>query len=399
MKPKRLTELEPAEVSLVTRGANKRKFLVYKSQKGNPGMKKEILDLIAKADPKALKKVEAVIKEYCAEKADTAAGALQNPSNQQAGPSERAIAALKAAARILTPFKEEVGGELLQKVMSAAGMQQAKEPATISEGGSVGATQTSKSATQSPEPIKDEHMVVAMKAAEDAMKESLAKLGYQKYPEGKLQMKALDKKTEEEDEDEADDVSKSATVSKSQEGETKVAEQVLKADGSLNLDAIPKEARGAIEHIFKAQQELVKKNADLSKELEDRKAAEEKREIVAKADSFTHLGLAKDEVIATLTDARKLGSESYIRVCKQFETLSEQGRTSGIFSEIGSDLPGEAGGPTGDGAWAKIEKAAQGYVAKSGEKLSKEAGLDSFLQTAEGQRMYADYKAGRKGGI
>ena len=364
-------------------------------------MQKEILDLIKKADPKKLAAVEAVIKEYCAEKANTLQGAAQNPANQQMsaadgptnmGPSERAIAALKAAARILTPFKEELGGELLQKVLAAAGMHSPKEPGTISQGGDVAkADKVKKGATQSPEPIKEEHMVEAMKAADEAMKASLKKLGYEKYPEGKLQMKSLEMET---DGDEDEEVEMSG-VEKSDKGDSKVKQEVLKADGSLNLEAVPEALRPTLEHVFKTQQELVKKNADLTKELADRQAAEEKREIVAKADSLTHLGLPKEDVVATLTDAKKMGTEAYIRITKGYEALNEQNKASKLFTEIGSGLSDNGA----EMPWEQIEKAAAGYVAKSETKCSAAEGVSKFLETAEGQRMYGQYKASRKGGI
>ncbi len=393
---KNLHDLEPAEVSLVTRGANKRKFLVFKSQKGNSVTKaaKEIQDLMKNVDPAIIAKVEKVIKDMSTPQIPGAA----NPNAQSTMPSERAQAALKAAARILTPFQKELGGELLQKVMQAAGMQMPDgKPGTI-EGNNMGLENkdTNKSSTQSPEKVTDEHAALAMKDAECAYKAALAKLGYQKYPEGKLQMKSLEG-ADAADADEEDDVEKSGVKKADKpKGESKVAEQVLKADGSLNLEAIPEAVRPAVEHIFKAQQELVKKNADLTKELEDRKSAEAKREVVAKADSYTHLGIPKEEIVATLEDAKKAGTEAYIRITKQFDTLNEQSRTSGLFKEVGSSL---SGGPGSAGAWEAIEKAAISFVQKSGEKMTKEAAVEKYLETDEGNRQYAEYKANRKGGI
>lgn len=390
---KRLHSLEPAEVSLVTRGANKRKFLIFKS------MEKQMLDLIKNADPKAMAAVEKVLKEYCGTTKSTGlAGAAQNPANEQAapgaatvGPSERAMAALKAAARILTPFKGELEGELLQKVMQAAGMEMSPAaPAPRAEGGNM---ETNKGmSSQSPEPIKEEHTVEALKAADEAFKQALAKLGYQKYPEGKLQMKAAEPKIAPEGKDKAD-IEK---ADKSKQGDPKVSEQILKADGSLNLEAVPAEMRAVAEVIFKGQQELVKKNAELTKNLADRDAADAKREVIAKADSYTHVGLPREEIIATLEDARKLGTESYVRICKQFDTLNTQGKSSNIFKEFGSNLEGKSNGA---GSWEAIEKAAQAYVAKSGEKVSKEQAVTNFLETAEGQRMYREHQASRPEGV
>lgn len=341
-------------------------------------MQKEILELIKKADPAKLAAIELVIKEY------------QSVDAQKISTSERAIAALKAAARILTPFKEELQGDLLQKVMAAAGMQLPKEPDTISQGGKMEEQELEKG-TQSPSPIKEEHMVEAMKAAEDAMKAALQKLGYQKYPEGKLHMKSGDDMEDMEDVDSSDisDEQVEIEISKSHK------QEVLKADGTLNLEAVPKALRPALESVFKAQKDLVKKNASLSKELADKQAAEEKREIVAKADSLTHLGLPKEDVIATLQDAKKMGPEAFARISKSYEALNEQNKSGKLFTEIGSSLSDSSI----EMPYEQIEKAAMTHIAKSGVSKSKEEAVALFLETAEGQQMYGQYKASRKGGI
>lgn len=362
---KHLSDLEAAEVSLVTRGANKRKFLVFKGREGN-SMDKEMQKLIREADPKALAEVEKVIKAYCD---------MEKNEDKKTVLSDRAQAALKAAARILTPFKKELDKDLLKKVMGAAGMQMSgeEENDTTAEERMENSL-TKEQATQSPSPIKAEHEAIAMKAAKAAFQTSLQKLGYQKYPEGKVTNKSFAGDT-----DGAD--------AETEEDETVSKQAVVKADGSLDLEAVPESVRPVVEAIYKGQQELVKKNAALEKELADTKSAHREKELVAKAESYTHLG-SKDDVLATLKDADKLGAEAFSRITKQFDSMQAQAESSAAFQEIGSNQP--RGGAT---TWEMIEKAALGLVEKSGDQgMTKEQAVEKFLLTPAGQRLYTDYQ-------
>lgn len=359
---KHLHDLEAAEVSLVPKGANKRKFLIFKSREGN-SMDKELVEMIRKGDPKAVKRVEKVLKDYCdmAEKSEE--GGMMD---------DRAMAALKAAARILTPFKDKLPGDLVGKVMNAAGMQMSGEEMNDSNAPEREENSLTKElGSMSPEQVKDEHEIAAMKSATDAYNSHLQKLGYQKYPEGKLQMKSAE--SEEDGETEEDEsVSKTA---------------VVKADGSLDLSAVSESVRPAIQAIYKSHQELVQKNAALEKKMADQASAVREKEIVAKAASFKNLGLAHEEVVQTLKDADSVGTEAFTRVCKQFETLETQAAQGGLFREIGSNQSSK-----GRTTYEAIEKAAEGMVAKSGESLSKAEGIDKFLKTELGGRMYVDYQ-------
>ncbi len=42
-------------------------------------------------------------------------------------------------------------------------------------------------------------------------------------------------------------------------------------------------------------------------------------------------------------------------------------------------------------AWAKIEKSASEFVAKSAESISKEQSVERFLRTREGAELYTQY--------
>lgn len=90
-----LTDLVVAEVSLVERPANRRKFLLFKSEEGEG-----VADLT---------KPEPAQEEASSEKA------------QESGLSEKAAQAVKAALRLLNEHKEELPGDLLDHLAALAG--------------------------------------------------------------------------------------------------------------------------------------------------------------------------------------------------------------------------------------------------------------------------------------
>lgn len=226
--------------------------------------------------------------------------------------------------------------------------------------------------------VKKGHMHAAAEAATKAFSEHLQKLGYDKYPTAKMGFAR-----EMGDEDKNVKKGKGETVAKS------------------NVAASPREreAQRKLELVQKAANDKIQ---GLEREILGMKAAERRKEIVAKAAEFTYLGLPSDDVVAQLLDADRLGKESFERVCKSFTALSNQNKTSGLFSEMGSSLSMSAGSNgTSENAWAKIEAGAMGLVQKSaggGAPMSKDQATTAFLQTAEGQRLYAEYKSGRAHG-
>jgi len=174
----------------------------------------------------------------------------------------------------------------------------------------------------------------------------------------------------------------------------------LDAETQTKLDAVFK----AHEQITKAYEKVEKENGELKAEIAALQNVNKTKELVQKSAGWKHLGLPNETVVAMLSDAQKVSPESYERVCKSFDALDEQGRAGKAFGgdltrEIGSNLPGGSG--SGDSTWSRIEKAASGLVLKSadGSDASLADKVAKYLETAEGQRMYAEHQAGRKDGI
>lgn len=233
------------------------------------------------------------------------------------------------------------------------------------------------------EGVEKGHMDEAVEKACSAFKEHMEKLGYQKYPTAESAIMKSKAKPESEDEDE---IEKSKL-------EKEKGEPVAKAD--LSTDA---KIREAIEKQDVRLKEAVAKGDKLEAQLKARDVADKKKEIVQKAASFRHVALPQEDIVASLEEAASISPKSYERVCKSFETLNEQGRTSNVFAEYGSNL--SSTGSTPDDFEAKINRMAEGIVQKSGDvKLTKEAAYAMALQSPEGQRLYSEFKANRKGGV
>lgn len=441
---KRLQDLEVGEVSFVPEGANKRKFLVYKSKSGGPmASPQEALQKLLKADPAVMQKVDGVLKAHFT---PGKPGAPEAPAKPAPAPTpepkaaatpgeispeeaEQAKHALKAIVRIITPWKDKLSPILLHEVLDAAGFEatvgsddgeeadpaegadpaaampvgkddgavnvgdghpvvgahaSGKDPAVEEEVGKMTGGYALPEKIESEEKdvlekmgIKKESMDGAKEVAKAAYKAHMEKLGHREYPDAELQMKSVHKNKEEE----GGHVSKTA-VAKS-------------ANGALDLSMVPVAARPMVEAIYKGHQELVLKNAALEAKLEQRDASDRKRELIQKAASYQHIGLKMDDVVATLEDAAKAGPEALERITKQFDTLNEQARTSKVFAEYGSSQSA----PMSGGAEAKIDAAVSSIVQKSSGATSKEQAYEAFIRTTEGQRLYAEFKSGRKDGI
>lgn len=397
----------------------------YPSLKPDSGVKKgakmaaasqSLQDMISKTDPNVMKKVEDCIKSHYAgvgkglgapdcdpeedgdnpDAAPAASGTLEKEDtgapSEGGGMDDQSTAAVKAVVRILNPFKAKISPLLMHQIIDAAGFEltsngAGNEPGATKIGdgmqeGAAAEMEDKEGGVAYPEKIESTvskaHMDEAMADGQKAYKEKMEKLGYRMYPDAEMTMKTKDGAPVAKEKGEP--VSKSATPA---------------TTNALDLSTVDASTRQKVEKIFKSHNDAI---TSLQEQIKARDARDRHKEIVAKAASFQNIGLPSDEIVATLEDADKVSKESYERIVKNFEVLNEQGKNSKLFTEMGSNLP--AGSNDSANAWAKIEKAAQGWVAKSGDtKMSNAQAVEAFLNTAEGGKLYADYKAGRKDGI
>ena len=303
---KRLYDLDAAEISLVKKGANRRRFLITKSARGHmPAHKSSLQDKISKTDPGVMAKVEERLKAHYgeAEKSKVAPegedaakigkdGAEED--SREAGLSSQAHAAVKAVVRILSPFKDELSPLLIHQILDDAGYELAEakhedgesseDEAAEHEGGedmeeAEKRFQAIPAKVEGDEkdalPIAKEHFRAAAEEGEKAYKAHLAKLGYEKYPPAETAMKSLYKSEDEEDQDEDEG---HEDVNKAKKGES-----VAKSSTSPDLTRLDPKTRASVESVFKSNRDLIKKTGELETMIKDRDAKDRRREIVAKA--------------------------------------------------------------------------------------------------------------------
>src|SRR5271157_2952072 len=120
---KQLHTLEPVEVSLVGKAANKKKFLIFKNRKGKTmTVAEQVKQMIAKADPKAMAALEKVVKEMSGGKKEVYKWKGEEPNSSVGQLDERAQAALKAVGRILQPHSDQIHSGHLKEVADAVGV-------------------------------------------------------------------------------------------------------------------------------------------------------------------------------------------------------------------------------------------------------------------------------------
>jgi len=381
---KQLTKLDPNEVSLVPVGANQKKFLVLK-EGSDP-----VLDRIRKSSPKVLEKILSVVVKAFGKKDENDEEDTINDKLE--GLSPAAQTAARAIARIAAPHADELTGDHVDAVLGEVGIGEGNK--NESEGGS-------------KVKVKPEHMESAKSAAKKAYKEHMSKLGYQKYPEGELTMKEDD---DEDDEDEKAKKAKAEKMKKEEEEEAEKAkkakeakvgkESILKEDGTINLEAVSTEQRPLFEAVNKMVTESASrakaaeaKAADTEKVFKEHRESVRKAEIVRKSGEFKNLSQADSQF--QLEMAEKAGPEAYEKVVKILEASNAQIGAGKLFTEVGN--AGQSEGSLT--VQAQIEKAVEGLVAKSADKITKEQAYADFMSTNEGQALYAKHQASRPNGI
>lgn len=157
---------------------------------------------------------------------------------------------------------------------------------------------------------------------------------------------------------------------------------ILKADGSLNLDAVPKDLQPAMSLLFKDRAETAKKLKDAEEKIE--KADKEKKRAVwvTKAAEFKDLpGTNVEELADTLMELSDEGAE---RITKQLRSNLEIIEKGDFFSEHG-----RPGGPGAGGtAIEKVNQLVSGMIKKD-EKLDQAAAIQVVMR--ENPALYQEY--------
>lgn len=314
--PTRLTDLEVYEVSLVKRGANRRKFLMLKSQGENM---KDILKDIAdqKVDEK---QIQELVEKHC--------------KDETKEKKERVVKSLIANARFTSLVKNDLGYELANKLLFG------KDSAEGSDN-------------------QDDN----------------------NKPKEKVTMSDKEKA----EKAEAEKVAKAATDKAAAD---KVIADKAKAEKAKN--AAPAPGSDEITAIKKANEDLVKKNADLEKEIAVERNERIQKEFMTKAESFKHITVKTDELCSLLKEAKvSLSKESYGVLESLLEKSEEALKESALLKETGS------GG--GDGFSSTLQKvnALTAEIRKQDPKLTAEQA--ESLVWNQNPALYKAYNDERRG--
>jgi len=127
-------------------------------------------------------------------------------------------------------------------------------------------------------------------------------------------------------------------MSKDKEAVKKEQQEVLKADGTPNLDVRPETARAAFETIWKAQQEAKAEAEGYKQKLEKELTEKETQKFLTKAAEFSNLSIAKEDLAEILkASSKNLSKEHYAQLEKTLKSANESSKE--IFKEAGTGHP------------------------------------------------------------
>lgn len=282
---------------------------------------------------------------------------------------EREKAAVKAIARIAAPFKDTLSHEHIQAALKEVGFQDGAEDAPQDEKDPH--DEQVHMSWAIPEGIEEEHHATGMDMARKSYKDHLEKMGYRKYPDpSNEETNGLEKSKHGVDEDDEED----------EEEE----EHVGKIAKSLDLSSFPKAQQEQLHMIFKSNNELVQKNADLEKELKVERDIRKLKEFEDRAKSFKHLGVNSTELATIMKSLSEKDNESFEKVERILRAVNSQMASgSNLYSEIGSRISKS----DGNSAEAKLDTLVDSVVHKADGSKTKEMIYDEVIQTREGKKL------------
>jgi len=384
---KRLTKLEPGEVSVVSRAANRKKFHILKNEDGSMPEKPMPADASHERLLAALDNVSETDLHSIAKAAEAVAIAK---AEGDAGDS-RLQTTLRAVGKMLVPYTKarEDGTPAitmadLNPILEAIGIgaesgddvaeeaeEGAEELMTMSvdksvDGPGVGPgiekADAAMSGMTKPDGVSDAEHEAAKAAAKAAYDAHMEKAGYSDTKKAEEEEKDPEPATTKSEENmEKDDVAKSA------------------------LSGFNAEQRAALEPIFKSQREAIAKAEAKAARLEETLL---RKEIVAKAEGFRNLGIETQELADQLFEMQTKHPEGMPRFEKLLKSLDAQASRGGLFKEVGS----QAKGDTGSTAAEQLDAAVASIVAKS-DGRSKAQVYRDFVKSPEGAELYKAYQA------
>lgn len=392
----KLHDIRPGEVSLVRRGANRRRFLLAKADTGE--LDRELLPILAAPSDHEVELLDAIRKSGGDESVEKAAAAysrlgaaLRDAYGEAGVPDE----VLKAARKQLVEEDQEDldNGAAdddeteLSKADAAAGDLIFKDDFTAEQRQAMAKSGEAMSDGSYPIPNKD-YLQRAIRAVGRGKNNSHDAI--RKHIETRARaLGATDLLPDSWDVKKEDTMTETTTV------------PIKKEDGTWDLSGVPEEQRPALELVLKMhddelaelrkEKEVEKSKADEAIEIaKSERETRETREYIAKAETLDKVAQDPAEfgpVLKSIANAERDGHvpegtfEKLETVLKSANEAIEKGD---LFSELG-----RVGGTGATDADAKIDAAAA-ELRKSDPKLTKEQAIAKALE--DNPELYVDYR-------
>ena len=204
---------------------------------------------------------------------------------------------------------------------------------------------------------------------------------------------ALRSASGEEEEAEAEEVKvESAEHEEDEEKDKKKEEESDEEKLMKSLGDLPAAAKGAMEAIWKRNEELAKKLEDRESELGVEIAKRARREYLSKAEkTLCNIpGHSLEQVVDLMIDVKARDANLGSRVEKALEAASAAMQGGPILVEAGRNVPDMSAGDP----WSKIQQLAKSEVEASGGKLKMPAAIAKTIQT--NPALYSEYNEQRQ---
>ena len=178
---------------------------------------------------------------------------------------------------------------------------------------------------------------------------------------------------------------------KMKEEEAKKEEESDEEKLMKSLGELPEAAKGAMQAIWKRNEELAKKLEDRESELGVEIAKRARREYLAKAEkTLCNIpGHSLEQVVDLMIDVKARDNDLGDRVEKALEAASAAMQGGPLLVEAGRNVPDMSAGDP----WSKIQQIAKSEVEASGGKLKMPAAIAKTIQT--NPALYSEYNEQR----
>jgi len=177
---------------------------------------------------------------------------------------------------------------------------------------------------------------------------------------------------------------------------------VMKEDGSFDLSGVDEALRPSLEVVCKQVQASntalaaqTAKNITLADELKAERDARVLKEYEAKANALGHEGEEGKKIARVLKSAYEVSKENGETTEAVLKSAHEKVEKASVFEELGTGGSNQT--RHGQGAWEKIEKAADDIIKDSDKSITKTAAIDLVLK--QHPELYKEYEAEKRKGV